>query len=80
MEWAMMEWDAASSHDRARQLFGRGASVPLSYQHPPLYQAWAEREADVGNDQAAEELRGRFREVAKVVQRQGLHRQKAGGQ
>jgi hypothetical protein len=75
MEWAMMEWDAAGSTERARQLFGRGASVPLSYQHPPLYQAWAEREAAAGNTTAAEELRGRFREVAKAVQRQGVRRQ-----
>lgn len=70
----MMEWDAASSPDRARQLFGRGASVPLSYQHPPLYQAWAEREAAAGNQTGAEDLREHFREVAKAVQRQGLGR------
>lgn len=76
----MMEWDAADSQDRARQLFAKGASVPLSYQHPPLYQAWAEREAAVGNEQSAEELRVRFRDVAKAVQRQGLRRQQAGRQ
>ena len=64
LEWAMMEWDAAGRHDRARELFGRGASVPVSYQHPPLYQAWAEREAAVGNLAAAAQLRQRFREVA----------------
>lgn len=62
-----MEWDAAGSSDRARELFSRGASVPPSYQHPPLYQAWAEREAAVGNQQAADQLRQRFREVAMGV-------------
>jgi hypothetical protein len=72
MEWAMLEWDAAGSSDRARELFSRGASVPHSYQHPPLYQAWAEREAAVGNQQAADQLRQRFREVATGVQGQTL--------
>lgn len=69
MEWAMMEWDAAGNYDRARQLFQQGASVPGSYQHPPLYQAWAERETAAGNAEAAAWLRGRFREVAQAEQR-----------
>jgi len=64
----MMEWDAAGHQDRARQLFQRGASVPLSYQHPPLYQAWSEREAAGGNEAAAHELAQRFRQA---VQREG---------
>lgn len=67
----MMEWDAAGSSDRARELFSKGASVPPSYQHPPLYQAWAEREAAWGNTQAAEQLQQRFREVAMAVPGQG---------
>lgn len=71
----MMEWDAAGHTDRARELFSRGASVPASYQHPPLYQAWAEREAAAGNAAGAEELQQRFRQVAIAVQRQGLRRQ-----
>ena len=70
----MMEWEAAGNIDRARQLFERGAAVPLSYQHPPLYQAWCEREAAVGNDVLAEQLRQRFKQVASAVQRQGVRR------
>lgn len=75
----MMEWDAAESHGRARELFMQGASVPLSYQHPPLYQAWAEREEAVGNAQGAAELRQRFVAVAKAVQGQGLGNATAAG-
>jgi hypothetical protein len=75
----MMEWDAAGDPGRARELFTQGASVPLSYQHPPLYQAWAEREEGVGNAQGAAELRQRFVAVAKAVQGQGMGSASAAG-
>lgn len=68
MEWAMLEWDVAGNQGRARQLFQRGASVPVSYQHPPLYQAWAEREQAAGNTERAALLTERSYQVAKAVQ------------
>eukprot|EP00775_Hariotina_reticulata_P007017 gene7017-7231_t len=68
MEWAMLEWDVAGNQERARQLFQRGASVPVSYQHPPLYQAWAEREQAAGNTGRAALLTERSYQVAKAVQ------------
>lgn len=69
MEWAMLEWDEAGNADRARQLFQAGADVPHSYQHPPLYQAWAQREAAAGNAEVAERLKVRSVEVAMSVKR-----------
>lgn len=74
----MMEWDAAGNPDRARQLFRQGAAVPLCYQHPPLYQAWCEREAAVGNLAAADDLQQRFKQVARAVQRQGVGSRQGG--
>jgi pre-mRNA-processing factor 6 len=70
MEWAMLEWDEAGNVDRARQLFQAGAGVPPSYQHPPLYQAWAEREAAAGEEERAQELTRAAYEVAKAAQLQ----------
>lgn len=52
----MLEWDVAGHAPRARELFQRGAAVPPSYQHPPLYQAWADREAAEGNEDLAQRL------------------------
>jgi hypothetical protein len=68
MEWAMLEWDEAGNLDKARQLFKAGAGVPASYQHPPLYQAWAEREAAAGEQERAQELTRAAYEVAKAAQ------------
>jgi pre-mRNA-processing factor 6 len=64
----MLEWDEAGNADRARQLFQAGASVAPSYQHPPLYQAWAEREAAVGEHERAQQLTRDAYEVAKAAQ------------
>lgn len=64
----MLEWDEAGNLHRARQLFQAGASVPASYQHPPLYQAWAEREAAAGQEQRAQQLTRDALEVAKAAQ------------
>lgn len=69
MEWAMLEWDEARNPDRARQLFQAGADVPASYQHPPLYQAWAQREAAAGNDETAQQLTARSYQVAKAMKK-----------
>jgi pre-mRNA-processing factor 6 len=71
MEWAMLEWDEAGNLDRARQLFQAGAGVPPSYQHPPLYQAWAEREAAAGEEERAQKLTRAAYEVAKAAQQRG---------
>lgn len=65
----MLEWDEARNIDRARQLFQAGADVPASYQHPPLYQAWAQREAAVGNAGQAQQLRHVSEEVAKTCRK-----------
>lgn len=67
----MLEWDAAGNVDRARALFQQGASVPAAYQHPPLYQAWAEREAAAGNDELAARLHARSYEVATAAAGRG---------
>jgi hypothetical protein len=69
MEWAMLEWDAAGNQARARELFRRGAAVPASYQHPPLYQAWADREAAAGNAALAQQLQQHGLSVAAAAGR-----------
>jgi hypothetical protein len=55
MEWALLEWEEGDL-ERSRELFQAGAAVPASRQHPPLYQAWAEREAAAGNVEVAAQL------------------------
>lgn len=65
----MLEWDKAGNLKRARQLFAAGADVPPSYQHPPLYQAWAQREIEAGNEDAAQRLTARSFEVATSLKR-----------
>eukprot|EP00882_Tetradesmus_deserticola_P021804 GHRQ01023606.1.p1 GENE.GHRQ01023606.1~~GHRQ01023606.1.p1 ORF type:complete len:108 (+),score=20.43 GHRQ01023606.1:360-683(+) len=77
MEWAMLEWDAAGNAGRARQLFQAGAEVPPSYQHPPLYQAWAEREAASGDVARAQQLTQAAYEVAKAAQQRVRGAQRA---
>lgn len=65
----MLEWDEAGKPDRARQLFQAGADVPPSYQHPPLYQAWAQREAASGHPDVAARLEALSIEVARGMKR-----------
>lgn len=51
-----MLWNAGEQA-AARALFARGAAVPRSYQHPPLYDAWSRCETEAGDLERAGQLR-----------------------
>ena len=70
MEWAILEWEQGDLQ-LARELFSQGSRVPRSYQHPPLYTAWAERERDAGDEERAKELGKMYEEL---LQQQGSKR------
>jgi hypothetical protein len=55
MEYALLEWDRGDLN-RARTLFAGGALVPRTFKHPPLLEAWARREYEAGNADAAAAL------------------------
>jgi tetratricopeptide (TPR) repeat protein len=62
MECALMEWEAGDL-EAAVRLFEQGSKVPRSYQHPPLYDAWARLEAEMGHEARAQELEQRYQQV-----------------
>jgi hypothetical protein len=67
MEWAILEWEQGDLL-LARELFSQGSRVPRSYQHPPLYMAWAQREREAGEEGRAKELEEMYEQL---LQRQG---------
>lgn len=72
MQLGLMEWKLGD-HDTAHGLFERGAAVPDSYQHAPLYEAWADLCDSQGDGQRASELRA---QAQRVSQRRARSQQK----
>lgn len=70
MEWALFEWEQGSTQ-RARELFEEGSKVPASYQHPPMYDAWARLEEELGNHMEAERLKRCAQEMYTLAARKG---------
>jgi tetratricopeptide (TPR) repeat protein len=61
MEWAIMEWTSSQGKGagEARRLFQHGSDpskITTPYQHPPLFQAWADMERADGNEDKANKL------------------------
>ena len=61
MEWAIMEWTSTQGKgaEEARRIFKQGSDpgkITTPYQHPPLFQAWADMERANGSEERAEEL------------------------
>lgn len=70
MEWAILE-EQEGNIARARELFEAGSSVPGSYQHPPLYEAWARLESKAGERERAAQLQERSLELSQLQRRGG---------
>ncbi|KAL6754314.1 hypothetical protein V8C86DRAFT_2437757 [Haematococcus lacustris] len=48
LEWALLEWQGAGQPAAALQLLQCGSGVPDRWQHPPLYEAWAQLAKEMG--------------------------------